>query len=407
MTKFNHTTLSAKKSVLATALLAMFSLPTIAAPDSSTDTYTTKSGTQVTPSLSVDAKYDDNIYNQTNNETSSAILIVAPAVNFKIDNGINYFSFDVGLNAGTYAENSDDNYVDGDLGVAVHIENGKSHRFDFTASIASISEQRGSGLSEGAFDPDADLIRYSDLLLTATYEYGMRSTQARIAFTTEAGTTDYSNNNVFATADSNVSNNLLGTTFYYNTNAFTEVSLTLNGDYIRYDTASLKDSDVYNALLGLKWQSSSVITLDGKLGFEFKQFENTAVDDFDGLTWDIGAKWQPLRYTSFYLSTTQASQDPDSADGSYLVERDVDLSWVHAWSSKVDTSLAVTYQQDEYENEANNRLDEYLKYTAAVDYSFTQWLDASLYAEMINNDSNQQNISYDKFVTGLNLTFTL
>jgi len=407
MTKFNHPVLSTKKSALATALFAIFSLPSVAAPDSSTDTYTTQSGALVTPSLSVDAKYDDNIYNQTNNETGSAILVVAPAVNFKVDNGINNISFDLGLNSGTYAENTDDNYVDGNAGIAAHLESGKSHRFDFTASIASISEQRGSGLSEGAFDPAADLIRHADMLLTATYEYGIRSTQARIAFTTEAGVIDYSDNNVFATADSDVKNNLIGSTFYYNTNAFTEVSLTLNGDYIRYDTATLKDSDVYNALLGLNWQGSSTITLDGKLGFEFKQFENTEIDDFDGLTWDIGAKWQPLRYTSFYLSTTQASQDPDSADGSYLVERDVDLSWDHAWSSKIDTSLAVTFQQDDYENEANNRLDEYLKYTVAVDYSFTQWLDASLYAEMINNDSNEQNISYDKFVAGLNLTFTL
>jgi len=407
MTKFNHPLFSAKKTVLATAMLAMFSQSSVAAPDSSTDTYTTESGSQFTPSLSIDAKYDDNIYNQTNNETSSAVLVVAPAVNFKVDNGINYISFDVGLSSGVYAESADDNYVDGNLGVAVHLENGKSHRFDFTASGAGITEQRGSGLSEGAFNANADLITYSDLLLTATYEYGLRSTQARIAFSAEAGVIDYSDNNVFLTADSDVKNNLIGSTFYYNTNAFTEVSLTINGDYIRYDSASLKDSDVYNALLGLKWQGSSAIVLDGKLGFEFKQFANTAIDDFDGLTWDIGAKWQPLDYTSFYLSTTQASQDPDSADGSYLVERDFDLSWVHAWNSKIDSSLAVTYQQDEYENEVNNRLDEYWKYTASVDYSLTQWLDASLYAEMINNDSNQQDISYDKFVTGLNFIFTL
>lgn len=407
MTQFNHTVLNAKKSVLTTALLAIFSLPTLAAPDNSTDIYKTKSGVQVTPSLSVDTQYDDNIYNQTNNETSSAILLVAPSVNFKMDNGINNIILDLGLNTGTYAENSDDNYVDGNIAIAAHIESSKSHRFDFTASIASISEQRGSGLSEGAFDPRADLIRYSDMLLTATYEYGIRSTQARIAVTTEAGVIDYNSNNVFATADSNVANNLFGSTFYYNTNAFTEISVTLNGDYIRYDTASLKDSDVYNALLGLKWQGSSVMTLDGKLGFEFKQFADNTIDDFNGLTWDIGAKWQPLRYTSFYLSTTQASQDPDSADGSYLIERDVDLSWTHAWNPKIDTSLAITYQQDEYENEVNNRLDEYWKYTASVDYSFTQWLDASLYAEVINNDSNEQNISYDKFIAGLNLTFSL
>lgn len=407
MTSFNHTVLRAKKSILATAMLAIFSQSAVAAPDDSTDTYITKSGTQVTPSLSVDTKYDDNIYNQTDDGTSSAIWVVKPEINLTIDSGINSISFDAGLNSGIYAESSDDNYLDGNAAIAAHIESGKSHRFDFTASGALITEQRGSGLSEGAFNPDADLISYSDLLLTATYEYGLRSTQARIAFTTEAGSTDYSSNNVIDTSDSDVMNNLFGSTFYYGTNAFTEVSLTVNGDYIRYDTAALKDSDVYNALLGLKWQGSSAITLDGKLGVEFKQFANAEIDDFDGLTWDIGAKWQPLDYTTFYLSTTQGSQDPDTADGSYLVERDFDLSWVHAWNSKFDTSLAVAYQQDEYENEVNNRLDEYWKYTASVDYSFTQWLDASLYAEMINNDSNELNISYDKFVTGLNLTFTL
>jgi len=69
-------------------------------------------GMIITPGLSVEETYDDNVFRTTDNEEEDFITVLEPTVNVQTDWNLHQVELDARGEVGYYADNSDENYQD-------------------------------------------------------------------------------------------------------------------------------------------------------------------------------------------------------------------------------------------------------------------------------------------------------
>jgi hypothetical protein len=364
-------------------------------------------GIAIVPMLSVGVAHDDNIFSQANEEKSSAIMTVAPSVNFLLDDGINQYNFDMEIKSGTYFSSSDDNFLDGSLGFNSHIEPSSKNRFDFELVANWVTEPRGTGITEGLNESITEPLSYTDQVIAATYEYGALSTAGRIAFDVKYYNKGY-NNFESTTQFRDFDSIKLGATFYYNTQASTDLFIEVNRDAIEYDhveTDSVsRSSDDYRALAGIKWEATALTTGNIKLGYQKKDFEADTRENFSGLSWEAGVQWQPLSYSTIAFDTSRAARDPNTV-GNYLNETVYSLGWLHNWSEKLSSRVSASFINEDYSGVA--RTDDMTTYSASINYAFARWMDVSVFADLTSKDSTSENILFDKNIIGINFIVSM
>ncbi|QFI37494.1 outer membrane beta-barrel protein [Moritella marina ATCC 15381] len=371
------------------------------------DTYITDDGLFVKPSLEMRLVHDDNIYNQQASGKSSAISSLMPSLNLKMDDGVNYYSFDINLEKGVYEASSDDNYTDADIGLNAHIEPNDTHRVDLSLKGEWLTEQRGTGITEGISGLTDEPITYGRNSIAASYEYGSQETKGRIAFDFKYYEKEYRNFDDI-TRRSNYDSYLVGSRFYYSTRAHTDAFIEVNAETIGYDYNQpgefLRDSDVYTAFVGMQWASSPVLNGFVKIGGQAKEFDDEGREDFTGFSWNIGGFWRPLTYSKLSFSTSQATKDPDIF-GDYILETKYNVDWKHNWTTYIYTSAGVYKYKDDYSG--ISRVDDIYGFSLKLNYDLTQNIAIAVFGEWDRNQSTNTVFEYDKNVVGVNFTFTL
>lgn len=367
--------------------------------------YKTDSGINITPLLQTGLKYDNNILSQATAKDSSAILTIAPSVNFLLDDGLNQYQLDAGIASGTYLDSSDDNYVDAVFGLSSHLEPSSSSRFDISLLANWFSEPRGTGITEVLGSDISEPLRFAEQTAAITYEYGLMSSKARVAFDGKYYNKGYHNfDNI--TRVRNYDSLLFGATFFYSTNSRTDAFIELNRDAIRYDVADglSRDSDDVKALLGVKWQATALTTGSIKLGYQRKDFTASGRENFSGVSWDATVDWQPLTYSALSFTTSRMARDPN-VEGDYIRESLYGINWTHQWSDLFSSTLDARYIEEDYTGVS--RADDSTMLTASLSYSMLRWLDVAIYVESLDKDSTRDTISFDKTVVGLNFTISM
>jgi hypothetical protein len=371
------------------------------------DTHITDGGLFIKPSLEIGVAHDDNIYNQQRAGTSSGIMTLMPAINFKMDDGVNYYSLDMNAEKGTYEASGEDDYTDGELGLKAHLEPNDTHRVDASVKGEWLTESRGTGKSEGNFDRTDEPIKYGKNTFAASYEYGALQTKGRLAFDLIFYEKEYRNFDDI-TRRSNYDSILLGSTFYYATRANTDAFIEINAEKIGYDYNApgelIRDSDVYTAFVGMQWEASAIVHGFVKIGGQAKEFDDAGREDFTGFSWNVGGVWRPLTYSKLTFSTSQATDDPD-VDGDYVLETKYNIDWKHDWTSYYYSSVGIYKYKDDYSG--ISRVDDIYGLTLKFNYDVTQNIAVAVFGEWDRNQSTEAVFEYDKNVVGLSFTFTL
>lgn len=391
-----------KMKLLLNAMVIAFSSSVIAVEP---EVYITDSGIAIVPIIKTGYKYDNNIFSQTNETTGSGIFTLAPAVKFLLDDGINNYQLDVGIESGTFLDSSDDNYVTGNLGFTSHLEPSSRSRFDVTLEAKKEVDPRGTGLTEGLGDSIAEPLLYNDQLAKLTYEYGSLASSGRIAVMGRFYNKNYTNFTDI-TQFRSFNQSTVGSTFFYTTNASTDAFFELKAGPIKYDVSGpiSRDSDMFTALVGITWEVTALTSGSFKIGQEQKKFSDARREDFKGVSWQGNLDWKPLTYTTLTLETSRAAKDPD-VQGDYISESIYAANWSHEWNEKITTALNYSYIREEYTG--FERLDKSNNLYADVNYKFKRWVDVALFIEYTDQNSTRDNIVYDKSVVGLDFTFSL
>ena len=394
--------MSMKMKLLFSATAIVFSSSVIAVEP---EVYITDSGIAIVPIINAGYKYDNNIFSQASETTGSGIFTLAPAVKFLLDDGINNYQLDVGVESGTFLDSSDDNYVIGNLGFTSHLEPSSRSRFDLALEANKEVEPRGTGITEGSADRFDEPLLYNEQLAKLSYEYGSLASSGRIAVMGRYYNKNYTNFTE-TTQFRSFNQSTLGSTLFYTTNSSTDAFIEIKAGPIKYDVAEAisRDSDMLTALVGIKWEATALTSGSFKIGQEQKKFSDARREDFKGVSWEGNVDWQPLSYTTLTLETSRSAKDPD-VQGDYISESVYGVNWEHEWNEKVTTTLNYSYIYEEYTG--FERLDKSNNLYVDVNYEFKRWIDVALYITYTDQNSTDENIVYDKSVVGLDFTFSL
>ncbi|MFY8349596.1 outer membrane beta-barrel protein [Pseudoalteromonas sp. SSM20] len=392
------------KRLLSVSILAMAAISTTAY--SEPGVITTESGFVVTPLLDLGLTYDDNIYSNSE-EVSSSILNIDPSVNFLLDDGVNKYSIDVGMLSGLYSENSSDNFFDGLIGLGMHMEPSSKTRFNLGLDANWTSEPRGTGLTEGEGDINTKMHRYAEQRLSGDFEYGSKTAFGRIGAMAEYYNKDYLN---FKSQSQyrNYESMMLGGKFIYNTQAGTDAFLEVSNTDINYDVRDpneySRDSYDIDVLLGFEWEATALTTGKAKVGYQKKDFISSGRETYSGFIWELGVTWQPLSYTKVNLNTYKGAEET-LTDGDFINTTSLEVEWQHGWSEDLSSALSIGYSDFNYEGII--RTDDELKFKAAIDYQILRWISLRLFAEVLDKNSTDKEIEFDKNIIGISSRISL
>ncbi|WP_167542984.1 outer membrane beta-barrel protein [Pseudoalteromonas prydzensis] len=381
-------------------------LSTTASANFEPGSYITDGGVELKPSLSIGLGYDDNLYYQPENEQNSEFLRITPKLQTLLDDGVNQYSLDLGIDSGYYRLDSADNFFDYNVKLASHNEFSSKQRLDLSVALDGKTEPRGTGLSEGTGALISEPVEYIDSTLSGTYEYGAKSSAARVAFGARFYDKRYKNFRAISQFR-DLEKTRFSVTGFYNTQAGTDVFLELSSQDIEYDHlrggTTDRDSSDYRAMLGMQWQASALTSGKIKLGYQKKDFDSSLRENFTGLSWLAGVTWKPLSYTKIELVTSQAAEDP-LVEGDYVQATLYGVKWTHEWQELLRTNLSFNHVQDKYIGVARNEQTNTLH--ASLDYKSTMGV-FSLYYELNDKNSSRPIYQYDKGVVGISLTLGL
>ncbi|WP_157822463.1 outer membrane beta-barrel protein [Psychromonas sp. Urea-02u-13] len=369
--------------------------------------YELTDGFSIIPQVTAGVRYDDNIYNDEFNSTSSSIYILKPSIKFGTDDGINRYGGLYELTSATYSKGSEDNFLDHNIALLAHTEFSAKHRTDFKFGFANLHEDRGDGLTETNPNFFAEPLKYNALTARGYYQYGGLTSLMRIGGGVAYGNktyqnfveqTKYSDSNglrFFADADYQVGD----VTFL----TFDLFSTDIQYDHLRVNSDS-RDNVDSRALIGLKWKGLGKTTGTMKAGYQYKTFDNDNRESFSGNTANIGLAWKPVEYSTFNIHLNRDAEDSDTV-GDYIEVLGASIGWDHNWTEKLNSSVQFIYSNEDYIGAS--RSDDTSNALFYVDYSFTRWLKVTAGYEFTTKDSTAANISYDKNAANIGVVVAL
>ena len=359
------------------------------------------------PDVESVVRYDDNIYRDESNKTSSSIFLVTPSIKFGTDDGVNQYGGTYQLTSASYSESSNNNYVDHRLKLLAHTEYTSKHRTDFSLGFNNLHEDKGDGLSE-SIDPStfSEVIKYNESTARGYYQYGGLTSLMRIG-----GGVAYNNKSFQNYSDFTKYNDYASLKYFADSDYQVGDVTYLTVDVASTDT-TYKDLKVNNesrdsrdnrALIGVKWEGLSKTTGIFKAGYQHKSFDSNR-KSFSGSTFDLGIVWQALQHSSFTAHAIRSAEDSDNV-GDYIEELTASLGWKHDWSEKFNSNLQAIYIDENYIGAT--REDDTTRATIDFNYDFTRWLRMTAGYEFSTKNSTAKDISYDKNVVNLGVSISL
>ena len=167
------------------------------------------------------------------------------------------------------------------------------------------------------------------------------------------------------------------------------------------------------ALIGLRWDATAATTGRIAVGGAKKKFDDTGhasgrKDDSEG-SWEGSITWKPVDYSVFNFDSVRRPNDSTGL-GAFMLNETHQVSWAHAWTSRVNSKLMGSYSTDKFKQDTSapggtERSDKTYNAGLRLTYDMRRWL--KLGADYLHSkrDSNVDGFNYKReqfmlFVSG-------
>jgi len=161
------------------------------------------------------------------------------------------------------------------------------------------------------------------------------------------------------------------------------------------------------------WVATGVSTLDARLGYTSRRYEQVSQRNFDGVTGRLGWDWTPAGKTLINLAVWRQLQGITELNASYVLSRGISLGPSWAPTVKLVFQARLLYVNNDYLGDPGfsvlpgpTRKDTFRGGMLAVGYSPLRNLQFSLGVEGGSNDSNIPVRSYDYYQVMANARFS-
>jgi polysaccharide biosynthesis protein VpsM len=355
---------------------------------------------RVYPGLDLGFGYDDNLYSSDLNKRSSSFMTLSPWVRVEGAPGPHRFDLSLGYTAGRYKRTGADDYDD--FRIAANGQAVFSARTDLKAHAEYIHghDPRGSTDRPSGGEPDEFVNTGAD----ATFGYGAPGARGRVEVNGGVYSRQYQNNRAF-TAASDYDTGTAGATFLWRVAPRSQ--LLFQAEHRRYDydlETSTLDSEENRFYVGARWEATALTSGTAKVGYLRKDFDAAQREDVSTASWQVGVRWSPLTYSAFDLTTSRETNESTGV-GDTIVSSIYNVSWNHAWSSRVRTQVLVGWRTDDYRGV--EREDDIGSLGLRLNYQFRRWLGLGGEYTYTNRDSSDPTVVYERNLFLLTIRATL
>jgi len=321
------------------------------------------------PSVELEVGRDNNVLYSNANPSASWVAWLRAGVQMELESGPHRYDFSYGGEAGRFFSESQSNYFDNNLAGGAHWEFSHRSLLDLDVKYADRHEARGTAYSirtgEELDEPD----EISILEGGSAFTYGGEMATGRVKLDLSAlSLRQQTRRDLLRWRDRDRIN--AGLTFFYRVMPKTSLLFEFVRGNVQYLHDPLSgqslDSVEQRYLFGVTWDITGLTTGTVKVGSVEKDFEADSRQRFNGLSWDVVIEWAPLSYSYFQLTTSTATQEP-FGESNFIDERSIGLSWLHAWSNRVDSEIGGQFIREDYE--PNIRRDKTWLLTAQLNYA--------------------------------------
>ena len=369
------------------------------------------SGLTLLPSVDLTAENNSNIYSQPEDETSSTITKIKPAVAINGDFGSFTFNSYYQAEQGSYSEDSNDDYVDQYLSAGGQYQLNSRHELGLNATFNDAHDARGSGTAEGADalnieDPD----QFQETTAALNYIYGADTSAANIELFADSYQKRYSNNEEFGTETRDHDKVTVGARLIGNASDTTKVIFEAKETGIAYEedsvVANAREGKQQTMMAGLRWDITGKTTGEVKLGRAVRYFKEDSLDSNLRVNWEANVTWNPLTYSEVAFVSSQTNNETNGA-GTYIATTSSTLSWDHEFTSLFSAGISGTLTGDAYVDDVDDREDETVSYGVNAVYSAMPWMDIRADYSQSSKDSNIAGLDSDTQIVSLAIQLAL
>ena len=384
-------------------LIAVTSVPAVAAPTAGYDGFKVGSYIHIRPALGVRVEYDDNIFRQPDNEESDVVTRISPAFDIQIgaDGGVSGLDVQYRPTFGVFQDNSDESVVNHDLDVAYGY---RAARFDarVMAGFRVQNEARGTGVSNALSDSTTIVFdeptRFHEETIGFTLGNIGRGARTRLGIGYEEGDIEYQNFRDITRARDHERRTWTADAGYRIGGAtYANVRATVAEVDFEVTPVGLPnlDSDETRIDVGFVWESTGITTSRASIGWQEKDFDDNTVGTTDQFVWDVGFSWQPTDYVTVDVSTDRRFFETNR-EGTAVSSQAYNLGYRVDVNDRLATTFGVGFSVDEYQDD--RREDDVARATFLVEYRFRRWLDLGGGMEFESRDSNQFGADFERNV---------
>lgn len=363
---------------------------------------------KVIPMLKVSQKQDDNIYSQATNEQSDTVTLVSPVVQFQAQKDSDSYAVTYSGDFGKYWDNSRDNFDDHTLSFDALLSPNDYYTIDVGASVARLHEGRGEGSSEGINAlqrPEPDEYDLSDI--NAVLDLGRDSAKVGVELEAQRTDQEYTNNQSETRYRDRVSTQL-GARVYTKLSGKTRVFFGLSQQDFAYDELPLfgptLDSENQKWFVGARWEVTGKTSGEVRVGNLDKDFDASTRSDDDFGFWTASVTWSPKSYSVINFTANNDARETNGT-GAYIESRDFSVSWQHAWSQRLRSTVSLNDGSDSYQG--SPRSDDRTDLSFGIDYDWQRWMNIGARYQFSDRESNQNQFDYDKNVFLVNVNLSL
>lgn len=363
-------------------------------------------GFLVFPRLGLDVVSDDNIFATQNNEVNDVIWRVRPELTVNSNWNRHALSVFARAQVNRYADHSSEDTTDYTVGAKGRLDIGVQSSLTANATHQYLTEPRTATTAPGAA---AKPVRFylDQAVVTGVHEFNRLRVTGRLNY----GEYDY--RNVAATNGGVLLQDFRDRTQWsetgrvdYAISPATAVYVTATANQRNYrlsppTVSSNKDSDGYEASVGVNFELSALMRGEIDVGYLSQSYDDPAFKDIDGMSLHAAVDWFPTELTTVNFTASRSVEEAVVAGG-YL-STNVGARVDHELLRNVLLSANAGYSHDDYEGV--DRTDKTKSAGLGVTYLLNRNVGVSGAYNYLDRDS--KGISRNPSFTDNKLTATL
>jgi hypothetical protein len=306
--------------------------------------------------------YDDNVTLARSNKISSMLLTVTPAVSVGLEGANQRYYVVYRGNYGRYLNSALDNFDNHNLGLAA----GHDWTTRFT-SLATYDYTRGRDPRGSTTETLTRSDPWTLHRLRGSVGYGAPGALGHLDGFVGYTKREYSGDNGGFPDTRNFDQVDVGGTFGYRVAPKTTATLTVQHSDITHPEAHVLDATENRYLVGVAWAAMAKTVGYGRVGYLRRSAADPAAGTFSTPTYEVGATWSPLTYSTLNVTANRTSAEAVEAGSRFLVIDVATVTWNHSWFERVRSTVRGLYGQQRHEGV--NRTDSYYTVGAQVSYA--------------------------------------